>query len=120
MTDSNEEGLRGTVKCLLPGKERSSVTNNDPRTQDVKRMSALPGLGPSNALSILLGRSRSWPAHIQVLCGEQTIGPTASRPCRSKSGVKTGLDMKDGCQDARDAQQHEPVMSGSEILCSTK
>jgi hypothetical protein len=45
---------------------------------------------------------------------------TASRPCRSKSGVKTGLDMKDGCQDARDAQQHEPVISGSEILCSTK
>jgi hypothetical protein len=45
---------------------------------------------------------------------------TVSRPCRSKSGVETGLDMKEVVPDARDAQQHDPVLSESEILCSTK
>jgi hypothetical protein len=36
MTDSNEEGeLRGTAKCLLPGKERSTVTNR--ATKNAKR-----------------------------------------------------------------------------------
>ncbi|KAJ5187720.1 hypothetical protein N7449_010714 [Penicillium cf. viridicatum] len=44
-------------------------------------------------------------------------GLRTSRPCgeqrtkgRRKSGVKTGLDMKEVVHDARDAQQHEPVM----------
>ncbi|KAJ5920226.1 hypothetical protein N7516_011084 [Penicillium verrucosum] len=58
------------------------------------------------------------PAQVPVLACAHP-GRVGSRGPKD-DGVKTGLDMKEVVHDARDAQQHEPVMSGSEILYSTK
>ncbi|KAJ5308752.1 hypothetical protein N7508_004131 [Penicillium antarcticum] len=91
-----------------------TVTQERKSGRECKNLGKRMSLRPSNAYAPRPGRGPgSCPG-----TGEQRT--TASRPCRSKSGVKTGLDMKEVDQEARDAQQHDPVMSASEILSSTK
>jgi len=63
-------------------------------------------------MSILLGRTQSWPSRVQTLCGEQRTA--AICPCRDKSGVKKGYDMKEVLQDARDVGDAGAARSSNE------
>ncbi|CAI7650549.1 unnamed protein product [Penicillium bialowiezense] len=140
MTDSNEEGIGRHRRMLAVWQRTQHSHEQRPKNargqenvrawereceseQDgVYRKPYLPSergtVAPVAALlrqDPVLARTRP-----DTVWGAQDRRTVTSRPCGSKSGVKTGLDMKEVCPDARDAQQHDPVMSGSEILCSTK
>ncbi|KAJ5543479.1 hypothetical protein N7535_005903 [Penicillium sp. DV-2018c] len=94
------------------------------REWDIVPLGLLPGLRSLERLVHTPTQVPSWPARIQAPCGERRAKGTESRPCRSKSGVKTGLDMKEvvsgckGCSVARpsdervgDFVQHEVALN---------